>query len=84
MQVVILLGAPGAGKGTVASGIVNAAGFHHVSTGACFRDAMRNPASELGAAFNLNLNAGDYYVHITGVGNGDAAQNKPTKGAAHG
>ena len=33
--------------------------------------ASSNPTSELGAALNLNLSAGDYYVHITGVGQGD-------------
>ena len=33
--------------------------------------ASSNPTNELGASLNLNLDAGEYYIHITGVGKGD-------------
>ncbi len=39
---IILLGAPGAGKGTQASKIVDAYALPHVSTGDIFRENMRN------------------------------------------
>ena len=37
----IIMGAPGAGKGTYADGIVDHYGIPHISTGDIFRDAMR-------------------------------------------
>ena len=43
---VILLGAPGAGKGTQAANIVAATGLVHISTGDLFRENLRN-GSEL-------------------------------------
>ena len=39
---IILLGAPGAGKGTVASKLVNAYNFPHISTGDIFRENIKN------------------------------------------
>lgn len=41
MKAFILLGAPGAGKGTVAEGIRSAAGLVHVSTGDMLREAVK-------------------------------------------
>ena len=42
MKTIILLGAPGAGKGTIAEGIRNASRFIHVSTGDMLRVAVKN------------------------------------------
>lgn len=42
MEAVILLGAPGAGKGTVADDIKARVGFIHVSTGDMLREAIRS------------------------------------------
>lgn len=41
MQAIILLGAPGAGKGTLAEGIRNATDYIHVSTGDMLRSAIK-------------------------------------------
>lgn len=41
MQAIILLGAPGAGKGTIAEGIKAATRYVHVSTGDMLRDAVK-------------------------------------------
>lgn len=42
VKTIILLGAPGAGKGTIAEGIRTASRFVHVSTGDMLRDAIKN------------------------------------------
>lgn len=41
MKAIILLGAPGAGKGTLAEGVKNATSFIHVSTGDMLRAAIK-------------------------------------------
>ena len=41
MKAIILLGAPGAGKGTLADGVKNATSFIHVSTGDMLRAAIK-------------------------------------------
>ena len=42
MKTIILLGGPGAGKGTIAEGIRNVSPFKHVSTGDMLREAVKN------------------------------------------
>ena len=42
IQAIILLGAPGAGKGTMAEAIRSATSFIHVSTGDMLREAIKN------------------------------------------
>ena len=39
---VVLLGPPGAGKGTQAKGIANAYAIPHISTGDLFRENLKN------------------------------------------
>ena len=41
MKVMVLLGAPGAGKGTAAEGIKEATRCHHISTGDLLREAVK-------------------------------------------
>lgn len=40
--------------------------------------ASSNPENSLDAAFDLNLTAGVYYLHVSGVGTGDPTVNSPT------
>ncbi|MEI6807090.1 MAG: adenylate kinase [bacterium] len=42
MEAIILLGAPGAGKGTTAEGVVQATEYIHLATGDMLRDALKN------------------------------------------
>lgn len=42
MKTIVLLGAPGAGKGTIAEGIRSQSAFIHVSTGDMLREAVKN------------------------------------------
>ena len=42
MKAVVFLGAPGAGKGTVAVRVANLISAHHISTGAMLREAVKN------------------------------------------
>lgn len=42
MKTIILLGAPGAGKGTIAEGIRSESPFIHISTGDMLREALKN------------------------------------------
>ncbi len=53
MQAIILLGAPGAGKGTLAEGVRNATDFIHVSTGDMLRAAIKagTPTGQEAKAF---------------------------------
>lgn len=55
---IILLGPPGAGKGTMASGIKKRYGIPHISSGDIFREAIRNQ-SDLGKKVKAIIDAGD-------------------------
>lgn len=55
--VVILLGAPGAGKGTQAARLAAARGLAHVSTGELFRENLRN-GTPLGVQARAFMDAG--------------------------
>ena len=52
IQAIILLGAPGAGKGTMAEAIRSATPFIHVSTG----DMLREAIMRLGISFIQKMN----------------------------
>jgi len=54
----ILLGPPGAGKGTMAGGIKEHFGIPHISTGDIFRAAIKNK-TELGMKVQAIIEAGD-------------------------
>lgn len=47
MEAIILLGAPGAGKGTTAEGVVGATDYVHLATGDMLREALKS-GTELG------------------------------------
>src|SRR5262245_54589276 len=57
--VVILLGAPGAGKGTQAARLAQARGLPHVSTGDLLRDHVKR-GTELGAKAKGCMDRGEY------------------------
>lgn len=54
----VLLGAPGAGKGTQAQLLVEEFGFDHISTGDLLREAVKN-GTELGMAAKSYMDAGE-------------------------
>ena len=54
----ILLGPPGAGKGTQAARIAQATGLAHVATGDMFRDNVRS-GTALGALAQQYMNRGE-------------------------
>ena len=54
---IILLGAPGAGKGTLASSIVTKYALPHISTGDIFRENMKNQ-TEIGMLAKLYIDKG--------------------------
>ena len=58
MKVVILLGAPGSGKGTVAERVEKASGYAHVSTGDMLREAVR-AKTEIGCAAESYMERGE-------------------------
>ena len=55
---IVLLGAPGAGKGTQSAKLVEAYGFKHLSTGDLLRAAVK-AGSELGKKAKAYMDAGD-------------------------
>ena len=55
---IVLLGAPGAGKGTQAAKLVEKYGFCHISTGDILRAAVKNQ-TELGKQAKTFMDAGD-------------------------
>lgn len=55
---IVLLGAPGAGKGTQAQKLVEEFGFDHISTGDLLREAVK-AGSELGRAAKKYMEAGE-------------------------
>lgn len=59
-RALILLGAPGAGKGTVAGLLVTRAGFTHLSTGDEIRREMADPASKLGRRCRPYMDRGHF------------------------
>ena len=63
---IILLGAPGAGKGTQASKIVDAYKVPHISTGDIFRENIKNqtPIGVLAKSFIDNSYAQSIYGEI--------------------
>lgn len=57
MSVVILLGPPGAGKGTQAARLSSARGIAHIATGDLFRENLKH-GTELGARAKAYIDAG--------------------------
>ena len=55
---IVLLGAPGAGKGTQAAKLVEKYGFAHISTGDILRAAVKNQ-TPLGIKAKTYMDAGD-------------------------
>src|SRR5660398_197737 len=63
----ILLGPPGAGKGTQASRIVEEYGVPHISTGDILRRAVRN-GTEMGLEAKKYMNAGELVPDSVAIG----------------
>lgn len=59
MKIVVILGAPGSGKGTVASGLVSALPLKHVSTGDLLRQAAKNLDSPLAVSVAETMKKGE-------------------------
>ncbi len=57
-MIILLLGAPGAGKGTQAAKLADYYGYFHLSTGDMFRDAIANE-TKLGKEVKAILDRGD-------------------------
>jgi adenylate kinase len=60
MKAVVLLGAPGSGKGTVADHLAKTLGLHPFSTGARIREEMSRPGSRTGALARPYIDRGDF------------------------
>ena len=60
MQALVLLGAPGAGKGSVAGHLASHAGFRPFSTGRRIREEMANPDSAFGRLARPFMERGDF------------------------
>lgn len=58
MEVVILLGGPGSGKGTTAERVRGRLGYIHISTGDMLREAVRN-GSDVGLKADLYMKRGE-------------------------
>lgn len=58
MQAIILLGAPGAGKGTVAEDLKRQIGIEHISTGDMLREAVRS-GTEVGREAKAYMEKGE-------------------------
>lgn len=58
MDTIVLLGAPGSGKGTVAEDIRNSVNFQHISTGDVLRNAVKS-GSELGTEAKRYMERGE-------------------------
>jgi adenylate kinase len=57
-EYIVLLGAPGAGKGTQAAKLADALGIPHISSGDLFRENLRNE-TELGRLAKLYMDKGE-------------------------
>lgn len=60
MQALVLLGAPGAGKGSVAGHLATHAGFLPFSTGRRIREEMADPGSPIGRLARPFMERGDF------------------------
>jgi len=60
MQAIVIMGPPGAGKGTAGAHLASGNKFTHISTGDRIRHEMRNTASPLGRECRPYMERGDY------------------------